>query len=45
LIDEAARGTKLRESGALEDIGPTLLALLGNEKPPEMTGRDLRDLN
>ncbi|MDQ2974307.1 MAG: 2,3-bisphosphoglycerate-independent phosphoglycerate mutase [Acidobacteriota bacterium] len=45
LIDEAARGTKLREGGALEDIGPTLLGLLGNEKPPEMTGRDLRDLD
>ena len=45
LIDEAARGTKLREGGALEDVGPTLLALLGNEKPPEMTGRDLRDLD
>jgi 2,3-bisphosphoglycerate-independent phosphoglycerate mutase len=43
LIDEAARGTKLREGGALEDVGPTLLALLGNEKPPEMTGRDLRE--
>jgi 2,3-bisphosphoglycerate-independent phosphoglycerate mutase len=45
LIDEASRGTKLREGGALEDIGPTLLALLGNEKPPEMTGCDLRALD
>jgi 2,3-bisphosphoglycerate-independent phosphoglycerate mutase len=45
LIDDAASGTKLREGGALEDIGPTLLALLDNEKPPEMTGRDLRDLD
>jgi 2,3-bisphosphoglycerate-independent phosphoglycerate mutase len=44
LIDEASRGLKLREGGALEDIAPTLLALLGNEKPQEMTGRDLRDL-
>ena len=44
LIDEASRGLKLREGGALEDIAPTLLALLGNEKPLEMTGRDLRDL-
>ncbi|MGI9068772.1 MAG: 2,3-bisphosphoglycerate-independent phosphoglycerate mutase [Pyrinomonadaceae bacterium] len=42
LIDEASRGLKLREGGALEDIAPTLLGLLGNEKPPEMTGRDLR---
>jgi 2,3-bisphosphoglycerate-independent phosphoglycerate mutase len=45
LIDEASRGAKLREGGALEDVGPTLLALLGNEKPPEMTGRDLRELD
>jgi 2,3-bisphosphoglycerate-independent phosphoglycerate mutase len=44
LIDEGARGLKLREGGALEDIAPTLLALLGNEKPQEMTGLDLRDL-
>jgi 2,3-bisphosphoglycerate-independent phosphoglycerate mutase len=45
LIDEASRGIKLREGGALEDVAPTLLALLGNEKPQEMTGRDLRDLD
>ena len=44
LIDEASRGLKFREGGALEDIAPTLLALLGNKKPQEMTGRDLRDL-
>jgi 2,3-bisphosphoglycerate-independent phosphoglycerate mutase len=42
LVDEASKGLKLREGGALEDVGPTLLGLLGNEKPPEMTGRDLR---
>jgi 2,3-bisphosphoglycerate-independent phosphoglycerate mutase len=45
LIDEASRGLKLREGGALEDVAPTLLGLLGNEKPEEMTGRDLRDLD
>jgi 2,3-bisphosphoglycerate-independent phosphoglycerate mutase len=43
LIDEAARGMKLREGGALEDVAPTVLGLLGNEQPKEMTGRDLRD--
>jgi 2,3-bisphosphoglycerate-independent phosphoglycerate mutase len=45
LIDEASRGLKLRTGGALEDVAPTLLGLLGNEKPEEMTGRDLRDLD
>jgi 2,3-bisphosphoglycerate-independent phosphoglycerate mutase len=42
LIDEASRGMKLRHGGALEDVGPTMLGLLGNEKPEDMTGRDLR---
>ena len=44
LVDEDAIGVKLREGGALEDVAPTLLGLLGVEKPTEMTGRDLREL-
>ncbi len=32
----------LRGGGALCDVGPTILALLGLEQPTEMTGRDLR---
>ncbi|HSS22255.1 MAG TPA: 2,3-bisphosphoglycerate-independent phosphoglycerate mutase [Pyrinomonadaceae bacterium] len=44
LIDEASRGAKLREGGALEDVAPTILTLLGVEQPAEMTGRDLRDV-
>jgi 2,3-bisphosphoglycerate-independent phosphoglycerate mutase len=43
LIDEESRGLKLREEGALEDVAPTMLSLLGAEKPQEMTGRDLRE--
>ena len=35
-------GTRLREGGALEDVAPTILGILGLEKPAEMTGRDLR---
>ena len=43
LIDEDHIGARLREGGALEDVAPTMLALLGLEKPIEMTGRDLRE--
>lgn len=40
LCDPDFKGT-LREMGALEDIAPTILELLGVEKPAEMTGRSL----
>jgi len=43
LIGEEFAGVKLREGGALEDVAPTMLAMLGIEKPVEMTGRDLRE--
>jgi len=33
----------LRPGGALRDVAPTVLGLLGIEPPPEMTGRDLRE--
>jgi len=33
---------RLRPNGALQDIAPTLLGVLGFPAPPEMTGRDLR---
>ena len=35
----------LRRGGALCDVGPTVLALLGLTLPLAMTGRDLRDLS
>jgi 2,3-bisphosphoglycerate-independent phosphoglycerate mutase len=41
-IDEQANGLKLYEGGALEDIAPTILGILGISKPAEMTGIDLR---
>jgi len=43
LIDEDSIGVKLRAGGALEDVAPTMLGLLGIEQPEEMTGRDLRE--
>jgi 2,3-bisphosphoglycerate-independent phosphoglycerate mutase len=42
LIDEDSLGVNLRDNGALEDVAPTMLGLLGLSKPEEMTGRDLR---
>jgi len=33
---------RLRPDGALQDIAPTILGLLGIAQPPEMKGRDLR---
>jgi 2,3-bisphosphoglycerate-independent phosphoglycerate mutase len=45
LIDPAARGMKLRTGGALEDVAPTIISLLGVEQPADMTGRDLREEN
>jgi len=34
----------VRSGGALRDISPTILAILGIEKPTDMTGEDLRVL-
>ena len=34
----------LRSGGALCDVGPTLLRMLGLESPSEMTGKDLRTM-
>jgi 2,3-bisphosphoglycerate-independent phosphoglycerate mutase len=40
--DEFAAGkTKMRQGGRLADVAPTVLALMGLPKPPEMTGESL----
>jgi 2,3-bisphosphoglycerate-independent phosphoglycerate mutase len=44
LVDEKARGIPLREGGSLRDVAPTMIGILGVEKPKEMTGVDLRNL-
>jgi 2,3-bisphosphoglycerate-independent phosphoglycerate mutase len=44
LIDEQFTGDSLRENGSLADIAPTILGIMGIEQPPEMTGRDLREI-
>ncbi len=42
LIDDASANVRLFEGRALEDVAPTILGLMGIEKPSEMTGSDLR---
>jgi 2,3-bisphosphoglycerate-independent phosphoglycerate mutase len=42
LVDPESNITELRSDGALEDVAPTVLGILGIDKPPEMTGTDLR---
>src|SRR5687768_12666094 len=42
VIDAEGGDEGLREGGALCDVGPTILRMLGVEPPEEMTGTDLR---
>jgi bisphosphoglycerate-independent phosphoglycerate mutase (AlkP superfamily) len=35
-------GLRLSPGGALRDIAPTMLSILGEPIPTDMTGRDLR---
>jgi 2,3-bisphosphoglycerate-independent phosphoglycerate mutase len=42
LVDDS--GDNLRPNGALRDVAPTLLGVLGEKQPRDMTGRDLRHL-
>jgi 2,3-bisphosphoglycerate-independent phosphoglycerate mutase len=42
LVAVGANVPSLRTGGALRDVAPTVLGLLGIEPPVEMTGRDLR---
>lgn len=41
IIDDSGSITSLRSGGSLQDVAPTLLALIGIDKPAEMTGDDL----
>jgi len=40
LVDDSS--ARLRQGGALQDIAPTILGVLGEGQPKDMTGRDLR---
>jgi len=41
--EDLSGGHAVREGGALRDVSPTLLALLGIDQPSEMTGESLLD--
>lgn len=41
LVGEVCKGLKLRESGCLGDIAPTILQLMGLPQPEAMTGQSL----
>jgi 2,3-bisphosphoglycerate-independent phosphoglycerate mutase len=41
LVDPELKGVTLREGGRLADLMPTALAMMGLEKPKEMTGQAL----
>ena len=41
VVDDRVKGAELREGGRLADIAPTLLALMGLDKPAAMTGESL----
>ena len=43
LVYVGARDATLRDGGALRDVAPTLLDLLGLPKPAEMSGDSLID--
>jgi len=44
LIYTGQRAVRLREGGALSDVAPSLLTLMGLPQPPEMTGHSLVEL-
>jgi 2,3-bisphosphoglycerate-independent phosphoglycerate mutase len=43
LVAVGAQTASLRARGALRDVAPTVLRLLGLEPPADMTGRDLTE--
>jgi 2,3-bisphosphoglycerate-independent phosphoglycerate mutase len=41
VVDKAFKERKLAEGGKLADVVPTMLEVMGLEKPEEMTGKSL----
>jgi 2,3-bisphosphoglycerate-independent phosphoglycerate mutase len=44
ILVNGVKDMRLRDGGSLADVAPTMLGILGLEKPKEMTGTDLRIL-
>src|SRR5438067_342858 len=44
IVGDGAGSRHLRTGGSLRDVGPTILRLMEIEPPPEMTGKDLREI-
>ncbi|HUR98992.1 MAG TPA: hypothetical protein VMZ26_13075, partial [Pyrinomonadaceae bacterium] len=42
IVGDDVANLRLRDDGSLCDVAPTLLGILGLEKPGNMTGTDLR---
>ena len=43
LVAVRSQTASLRAGGSLRDVAPTVLSLLGIDRPAEMTGHDLRE--
>jgi 2,3-bisphosphoglycerate-independent phosphoglycerate mutase len=41
VVDDRMKGKTLKERGRLADVAPTMLQMMGIEKPAEMTGQSL----
>jgi 2,3-bisphosphoglycerate-independent phosphoglycerate mutase len=41
VVDDRMKGKQLNEGGRLADVAPTILHMMGIEKPAEMTGKSL----
>ncbi|MFH1456515.1 MAG: alkaline phosphatase family protein, partial [Patescibacteria group bacterium] len=40
-VNNKEKNVSIRETGSLKDVAPTMLKLLGEQKPKEMTGKNL----
>jgi 2,3-bisphosphoglycerate-independent phosphoglycerate mutase len=44
LVYTGPRAITLKDDGSLSDIAPTLLTLMGDKAPEEMTGQNLAEI-